>query len=291
MDRFTDTTVSFEGTEYPITPDTAAALRSGTVPKSLLDEIHQNQGEESRREFLRWCRLRRRILDQIKQGEQPGNIRDVIEDYILISQILYKLYHHNLVQKAEKLHGRGLLSDAVLQTVREQLLTLEIVPPLTQAIQMDIALYLFQEEEINQETLDGFRNRTIDFKLIRTINYYHHSLIHAQQTEAEKSFPVRRRPDGSEYRSEPLASDSDTVAQRLLDKQRNDHLQTALSWLTQKDRDLIQQIYFDHIPITELALQAGCNERNIRYHRDKALKKLRLIYQEVLCLPVDEIFD
>lgn len=281
MKDITEDRVLFEGDEYPITPEIKAQIEAGIVPVSLQETIILSQGEESRREFVRWCRYRRRILDQIAERDQPASIQPVIEDNIILSQILYKIYHHNLGGNAEKLYGRGLITKEVLETVQSEVITQEILAPLTHAVYVDIALYLFGEGEINQQTLEGVREGQIDPKMLRVIWHYHHCLINAEASE--NRMKARDRINQT--------SPESCVEQGLMAQYRKEHLDAALACLSPFERDLIMEIYFERTPMSTIAKRMGCNERTIRYHRDNILKKLKIIYQDVFRILADEVFD
>lgn len=87
--------------EYPIDSETAKRLREGDIPSALKSRITTEQGSEFCFDFCRQRRLMKRILDQIEEGKQPEHLRSLIEGGTVPSEILYKLYHHHLIVKAE----------------------------------------------------------------------------------------------------------------------------------------------------------------------------------------------
>lgn len=138
--------------EYPIDQETVKRLKEGEIPSELKSRITAEQGSEFCFDFCRQRRLMKRILDQIEEKKQPGHLRPLIESGDVPSEILYKLYklyHHHLIPKAEKLYQSDLISDQVMDTVREKLLTAEIIQPLSYAFSVDTALYLYSQHEIS----------------------------------------------------------------------------------------------------------------------------------------------
>ena len=53
----------------------------------------------------------------------------------------------------------------------------------------------------------------------------------------------------------------------------------ALNQLSPNERDLLTRIYFDDVPIREIAREQGVYHRTIAYRRDKALEKLRRLME------------
>ena len=62
-----------------------------------------------------------------------------------------------------------LISDKVMDTVREKLLTEEILKPLSYAFSVDTALYLYSQNEISQDILQGVKDGSVDPMFIRSI--------------------------------------------------------------------------------------------------------------------------
>ena len=174
-------------TEYPIDPETARRLREGEIPSELKSRITAVQGGEFCFDFCRQRRLMKRILDQIKEGKQPGHLRPLIENGIVPSEILYKLYHHHLIPKAEKLYQSNLISDQVMDTVREKLLTAEIIQPLSYAFSVDTALYLYSQHEISQDILQGVKDGRIDPMYIRIIRKHYRYMTHLEEQQDKHS--------------------------------------------------------------------------------------------------------
>ena len=73
----------------------------------------------------------------------------------------------------------------------------------------------------------------------------------------------------------------------LVQELNQSYLKEAMAWLPPEDAKLIHQIYFDRIPLTEIAKQIGVTEGTIRYHRTRILSKLKLILEDVMKLSRD----
>ena len=169
--------------EYPIDPETARRLREGDIPSELKSRITAEQGSEFCFDFCRQRWLMKRILDQIEEKKQPGHLRPLIESGAVPSEILYKLYHHPLIAKAEKIYQGKLISDKVMDTVREKLLTEEILKPLSYALSVDTALYLYSQNEISQDILQG----SINPMFIRIIRRHYRYMTHQEEQQDKLS--------------------------------------------------------------------------------------------------------
>lgn len=118
---------------------------------------------------------------------------------------MFKLTQKKLVGKAEKLCQKKLLSQDVLETVRKELLTPEILPDLKQAFLSDTALFLYEKGEISQEVLGGFHDGTIEAKYLLIIRRSYRKLCYLGEIESEHS--IQERPDekGRFYRHESVS--------------------------------------------------------------------------------------
>lgn len=68
---------------------------------------------------------------------------------------------------------------------------------------------------------------------------------------------------------------STNVEEEVLSKITNEQLYDAIKQLSEDEQDLISKIYFDLIPMKELAKFLGISYREIRYRKEKILDKLR----------------
>lgn len=270
-------------TKYLIDSETASQLKNGIIPQSLQNRITQTQGKEFCFEFCRQRRLMKRICDQIDAGVQPESIRTLIESGNVPADILYKLYHHKLLGKAEKLRKENLLTDDIVETIREKVLTEEIVEPLSHAYLVEMAKYLYEHHEINMETFRGIKSRTIDPVYIQIIRRHYRHMTHMEELQEKHSVPkVEGMP-------EPAAED-EGLESGLVQEANLTALKEALRWLNNEDATLIYRIYMDEIPLTKLASEYGVVESTIRYRRDRILAKLRFIFENVLHFPKDSFF-
>ena len=126
-------------------------------------------------------------LIQIEEKTQPGHLRPLIESGVVPSEILYKLYHHHLIAKAEKMYQGKLISDKVMDTVREKLLTEEILKPLSYAFTVDTALYLYSRNEISQDILQGVKDGSVDPMFIRIIRRHYRYMTHQEEQQDKHS--------------------------------------------------------------------------------------------------------
>ncbi|MDO5408957.1 MAG: hypothetical protein Q4F21_00705 [Lachnospiraceae bacterium] len=271
-------------TKYLIDPETAELLKKGIVPEPLLKQITQTQGDEFCFEFRRKIRLIKRICDQIDAGEQPDSIRPLVESGEVPADILYKICHHKLLGKSERLLKAGLLTSDIVEVVRKHLLTKEIIPALSHAFLMDMARYLYEHKEINLATLKGAENGTIDPVYIQIIRRHYRHMTHMEEIQDKHS---AFKTDGV---TEPAAEDKG-LDSRLLQESNLSALKEAMYWLSAEETHLICRIYMDEIPITRIALEYGVAESTIRYRRDRILKKLRFIFENVLHCEKVNLFE
>ena len=277
-------------TEYPIDPETAKRLKEGEIPTELKSRITTAQGSEFCFDFCRQRRLMKRILDQIEEGKQPEHLRPLIESGAVPSEILYKLYHHHLTSKAEKLYQSKLISDKVMDTVREKLLTSEIIQPLSYAFSVDTALYLYSRHEISQDILQGVKDGRIDPMYIRIIRKHYRYMTHLEEQQDKHSIHALDR-EGSSINDlgELLKDSSHTYDFDLNSFFARELLKEAMEWLTESEQELLRKIYYDYLPLTDIARQYHVTEGTIRYRRDQLLKRLRFILEECMKLTSDDL--
>lgn len=275
-----------DGVEYPIDQGTAAALQQGLIPQSLREQIREKQGDDICFEFCRQRRLMKKVCDEINAGNLPAGIRPLVESGTVPAEILFKLYHRKLQSKADRLYKKNLITDEVLQTITTDLLTAEIIAPLEHAIFVDMAMYLYEHQEITRDILDGVRDGTIDIKYIKVIRRYYRQML--SLAEVEQNHRVSNDEIDLE-RLEVLADTSDglELERGMMQKLNESYLQEALAWLPPAESLLITQIYFDRIPMTEIAAQLGVTEGTVRYRRTQILSKLKVILVDVMKLSRD----
>lgn len=277
--------------EYPLDPDTARRLKDGEISPELKARIKDAQGDDFCFEFCRQRRLMKRILDQIREGKQPEHLRSIVESGTVPPEILYKLYHKKLIGKVEKLHQSRLVSDEILSIVRDKLLTHEIIQPLSHAFLVDTAVYLHAHQEISQEILKEVKDGTIDPVYIRVIRRHYRYMTHLEELQEKHS--VHALDKDKNPVANLNASVQDTV--QTYDFDTNSYfakklLEEAVGWLTDKEKKLLELIYFDTLPLTAIAAQYGVTEGTIRYHRDQLLKRLRFILLEFMKVNPDDLF-
>lgn len=276
--------------EYPIDSETAKRLREGEIPSELKSRITAEQGSEFCFDFCRQRRLMKRILDQIEEKTQPGHLRPLIESGVVPSEILYKLYHHHLIAKAEKMYQGKLISDKVMDTVREKLLTEEIHKPLSYAFTVDTALYLYSRNEISQDILQGVKDGSVDPMFIRIIRRHYRYMTHQEEQQDKHSIhaldkeenPVNDLGEQLEDSSHTYDFDMNSFFAREL-------LAEAMEWLTEKEKELLRMIYYEHLPLTNIARQYHVTEGTVRYRRNQLLKRLRFILEDCMKLTSDDL--
>lgn len=276
--------------EYPIDSETAKRLREGEIPSELKSRITAEQGSEFCFDFCRQRRLMKRILDQIEEKTQPGHLRPLIESGAVPSEILYKLYHHHLIAKAEKMYQGKLISDKVMDTVREKLLTEEILKPLSYAFSVDTALYLYSRNEISQDILQGVKDGSVDPMFIRIIRRHYRYMTHQEEQQDKHSIhaldkegnPINDLGEQLEDSSHTYDFDMNSFFAREL-------LAEAMEWLTEKEKELLRMIYYEHLPLTNIARQYHVTEGTVRYRRNQLLKRLRFILEDCMKLTSDDL--
>ena len=83
------------------------------------------------------------------------------------------------------------------------------------------------------------------------------------------------------------STDGLEIEKGLVQELNQSYLKEALAWLPPAEAKLITQIYFDRIPMTELATRLGVSEGTIRYRRTQILTKLKVILVDVMKLSRD----
>ena len=66
-------------------------------------------------------------------------------------------------------------------------------------------------------------------------------------------------------------------------------LKEAMEWLTENEQELLRMIYYDTLPLTDIARQYHVTEGTIRYRRDQLLKRLRFILEDCMKLTPDDL--
>ena len=279
-------TIAIDGTIYAIDAITASALKEGVIPTELQERIKQQQGDDICFDFCRQRRLMKKICDQIDAGELPKTLRSLIESASVPSEILYKLYHKKLHAKADRLHKEHLITDEILAVISEDVLTAEIIAPLEHAFYVDIARYLYEHHEISREILEGVKQGEIDIKYIKVIRRYYRQMLSLSEVE-QNHLASRDGVDLERLETLDAITDGTEMEKGLIQELNQSYLKEAMAWLPSEDAKLIHQIYFDRIPMTEIAEQLGVTEGTIRYHRTRILSKLKIILEDVMKLSRD----
>lgn len=277
--------------EYPIDPDTALQLENGEIPDSLKSRITATQGREFCFEFCRQRRLMHRVLEQIEEGKQPVHLRPIIKSGTVPPEILYKLCHRKLIGKAEKLYKSHLITKEVLDIVQDRLLTPEILPALSHAFLVDTAIYLYNHNEITAEILQGVKDGSVDPVYIRIIRRHYRYMTHLEEQQDRHSFQSLDEEKSSI--TDPVERLMDTSQSYDFDMNRyfsRKLVMEAAEWLTTEEKNLLCLLYYDHEPMTSIATRYGVTEGTIRYRRDRLLKRLRFILQNVMGVQPEDIF-
>ncbi len=188
MENTTTISLLIEGMPYNIDQDTNIQLQNGMIPRSLQEEIIDRQGKDTCFDFCRQRRLMKRICDQIQEGKQPSDILPLIKSGLVSSEILFKIYHHKLIGKTEKLYSKNLISEDILTTVKKHLITPEVLPQIDKAILIETAQYLYKQKEISRELLNGTVDGSVQSKFIRTIRRYYRQLQNSIEIEQKHTY-------------------------------------------------------------------------------------------------------
>jgi len=278
--------ITIDGTSYPITSDIASALKEGIIPIELQEQIRHQQGDDVCFDFCRQRRLMKKVCDQIDAGELPEALRPLVESASVPAEILYKLYHKKLQAKADRLHKEHLITDEVLAVISKDILTAEIIAPLEHAFYVDIARYLYEHHEISREILEGVKQGDIDIKYIKVIRRYYRQMLSLSEVE-QNHLASKEGLDLERLETLDAMTDGTEMDKGLLQELNRTYLKEAMAWLPPEDARLIQRIYFERTPMTEIAEQLGVTEGTIRYHRTRILSKLKIILEDVMKLSRD----
>ena len=279
-------TITVDGMKYLIDTATALSLRNGVIPSELQEQIKEKQGDDICFEFCRQRRLMKKVCDQIDAGELPKSLRPLIESASVPAEILYKLYHKKLHAKADKLHKQNLLTDEVMTVISKDILTADIIAPLEHAFFVDTARYLYEHHEITHEILEGVQQGDIDIKYIKVIRRYYRQMLSLVEVE-RNHLASKDGLDMERIESLDEATDGLEIEKGLMQELNQSYLKEALAWLPPAEAKLITQIYFDRIPMTELASRLEVSEGTIRYRRTQILSKLKVILVDVMKLSRD----
>jgi len=89
----------------------------------------------------------------------------------------------------------------------------------------------------------------------------------------------RRNPvslEGAEYEGEWFADGTDLLAD-LIEAESLERLRAALAQLTPAQRELVEQVYFNGIPPSEIARRGGVDKSAISHRLELIYKKLKNI--------------
>ena len=87
----------------------------------------------------------------------------------------------------------------------------------------------------------------------------------------------RRYPislENCEYEGEWFADDTDLL-EEIIKKEGYIRLREAMKNLTPEQRELIQKVYFDGVPATEIAQAEGVVRSSISHRLERAIKRLK----------------
>ena len=291
MENTTTISLLIEGIPYNIDQDTNIQLQNGMIPRSLQEEIIDRQGKDTCFDFCRQRRLMKRICDQIQEGKQPSDILSLIKSGLVSSEILFKIYHHKLIGKTEKLYSKNLISEDILTTVKKHLITSEVLPQLDKAILIETAQYLYKQKEISRELLNGTVDGSVQSKFIRTIRRYYRQLQNSIEIEQKHTYCAYLNDDQYLPTAVYVSCPDSQIEKNMLAETTRNYLRKALAHLTADERSLIRRIYIDQIHLRPLAASIGVSEGTIRYRRDKILRKLRYILENDMNIHSDFFFE
>lgn len=291
MENTTTISLLIEGIPYNIDQDTNIQLQNGMIRRSLQEEIIDRQGKDTCFDFCRQRRLMKQICDQIQEGKQPSDILPLIKSGLVSSEILFKIYHHKLIGKTEKLYSKNLISEDILTTVKKHLITPEVLPQLDKAILIETAQYLYKQKEISRELLNGTVDGSVQSKFIRTIRRYYRQLQNSIEIEQKHTYCTYLNDDQYLPTAVYVSCPDSQIEKKMLAETTRNYLRKALAHLTADERSLIRRIYIDQIHLRPLAASIGVSEGTIRYRRDKILRKLRYILENDMNIHSDFFFE
>lgn len=291
MENTTTISLLIEGIPYNIDQDTNIQLQNGMIRRSLQEEIIDRQGKDTCFDFCRQRRLMKQICDQIQEGKQPSDILPLIKSGLVSSEILFKIYHHKLIGKTEKLYSKNLISEDILTTVKKHLITPEVLPQLDKAILIETAQYLYKQKEISRELLNGTVDGSVQSKFIRTIRRYYRQLQNSIEIEQKHTYCTYLNDDQYLPTAVYVSCPDSQIEKKMLAETTRNYLRKALAHLTADERSLIRRIYIDQIHLRPLAASTGVSEGTIRYRRDKILRKLRYILENDMNIHSDFFFE
>lgn len=290
MENTTTISLLIEGIPYNIDQDTNIQLQNGMIRRSLQEEIIDRQGKDTCFDFCRQRRLMKQICDQIQEGKQPSDILPLIKSGLVSSEILFKIYHHKLIGKTEKLYSKNLISEDILTTVKKHLITPEVLPQLDKAILIETAQYLYKQKEISRELLNGTVDGSVQSKFIRTIRRYYRQLQNSIEIEQKHTYCAYLNDDQYLPTAVYVSYPDSQIEKNMLAETTRNYLRKALAHLTADERSLIRRIYINQIHLRPLAASIGVSEGTIRYRRDKILRKLRYILENDMNIHSDFFF-
>lgn len=146
--------------------------------------------------------------------------------------------------------------------------------------------HLSEHHEITHEILEGVQQGDIDIKYIKVIRRYYRQMLSLAEVE-RNHLASKDGLDMERIESLDESTDGLEIEKGLVQELNQSYLKEALAWLPPAEAKLITQIYFDRIPMTELATRLGVSEGTIRYRRTQILTKLKVILVDVMKLSRD----
>lgn len=223
----------------------------------------------------------KRMMEEVKNRRINCIIvKDLVKSGTVSSEILFMIYHHKLIGKAEKLYSQKLLPEYVLNVVHTKLITMDILPQLDNAILIKTAHYLYNHHEISRELLDRTIDGTIHPKFIRTIRRYYRQLQNS--IEIEKTHAYYTPINDGQYFSSPdyFACPNPQIDKNILAETVHKYLYKAMAQLTSTERNLIRKIYVDQIHLRPLATVMGGNRRNHSLSERQNPEKTKIYFRK-----------
>lgn len=284
-------TINIDGTLFSVTKETLDALESGIITEELNHKLRKQKGEEYTYDYTRQIRLQKKVMDQITEGMLPEHLLPLVRTGKVPTEILQPLQAQKLIPKAEYLCKKNYISERDFHLIQSCTLTEALIPLLSRALLLDVADYLYSQNEISKQVLDGFHNGSISLNFVKVIRRHYRKMQYGQ--EISEKFHISYPSTQDDFNTpfyENLGDPNNTIEGILARQQITKVLDEAMSWLSFDEQELISDIYETNIKIKVLAQKYNVDERTIRYRRDAILKKLRFILETLMHVDYESLY-
>lgn len=181
--------INIDGTLFSVTKETIDALSNGIITEELNHKLRKQKGEEYTYDYIRQIRLQKKVMDQITEGILPEHLLPLVRTGKVPTEILQPLYTQKLIPKEEYLYKKKYISEKDFHLIQSTTLTENLIPLLSRALLLDVADYLYYQNEISKQVLDGFHNGSISLSFVKVIRRHYRKMQYGQEISEKFHLP------------------------------------------------------------------------------------------------------